>query len=71
MKTYISQTSGKVIKHDGVCQLCGQPDLPEVFDAKMYVGPWAWCCRDCFMERCVGLGIGRGQVYIEVTDDEC
>lgn len=31
------------------------------YDAKTVHGPWANLCTSCFMERGIGVGLGKGQ----------
>jgi len=50
------------------CQICDEPELDVIYDAKLKVGPWAWCCVHCFKDHCYGLGIGLGQKFIWVVD---
>lgn len=69
MKTYKQDKKDTILTHSGECDLCDQKDLNVLYDARMLVtGQWAFCCEDCFMDQCVGLGIGKGQKYKEVQD---
>jgi hypothetical protein len=61
----------KQIEHTGVCDVCGERNCDEIYDAAVLVTPmrriWAWTCPDCFAEGNGKLGIGNGQRYRRVT----
>ena len=52
------------------CDICDRPDLDIIVDGKTIHGPWAWMCVDCYREVGVGLGLGRGQLFIQYKDGE-
>ncbi len=54
------------------CDLCHGPLRHNTFfyDAATILGPWAWLCADCFEQYSVGLGVGRGQQYLSVTNEK-
>ena len=56
---------GKVMSLSGRCDLCGKVNLPELVDGATRMGPWANMCEPCFRKAGVGLGMGRGQRYVE------
>lgn len=43
---------------------------PAYADAKTKMGPWGFVCKDCFDQRCIGLGLGLGQRLILEGSDE-
>ena len=45
------------------CDLCRNPIVHLFVDGKTNHGPWAIMCPACQVERGVGLGTGRGQMY--------
>jgi hypothetical protein len=67
---------GMIAKPPEKCDLCGrslslQKDYP-IYDAAIRPqGPWAWMCDYCFVANGGKLGIGSGQQYKWVSDQEC
>ena len=55
-------TSVKVAKIPN-CDFCKMDgvDKPAEYDGKTYPGPWAYMCKEHFLEHGIGLGLGRGQ----------
>jgi hypothetical protein len=52
------------------CQVCGT-DLRKknIFvDGRLLGGPWAILCRGCHEAYGVGLGTGKGQMYVREAD---
>lgn len=50
------------------CDLCQTP-IEEVFvDGKTIHGPWGIMCPVCALSEGVGLGEGRGQLYIKAGE---
>jgi len=45
------------------CDVCGEKELDELYDAKTRFGPWGTLCPDCFEAHGLGVGQGRGQHY--------
>jgi len=45
------------------CDFCKMDgvDKPAEYDGKTYPGPWAYMCKEHFLEHGIGLGLGRGQ----------
>lgn len=68
MKTYKCTTSKTVVEKpdDFHCDVCKEEVGSVMFDARTVNGQWAWMCIDCFCEQGVGLGIGKGQKYMEI-----
>lgn len=50
------------------CNICGKRDLSSVVDGKTIYGLWAWMCLDCYREQGAGLGLGKGQLFIQYGD---
>jgi hypothetical protein len=50
------------------CDLCAEPITDTFIDGKTIMGPWANMCSNCYEEKGVGLGIGRGQLYGKQAD---
>jgi hypothetical protein len=46
------------------CDFCGRAPGLVFYDAKTKNGYWASMCPDCYNAHGVGLGTGRGQMYI-------
>lgn len=53
-----------------VCDFCGAKNLPVFVDGKTKLGPWAIMCHPDFRMHGVGLGVGKGQKYARVRNDE-
>jgi len=51
------------------CDICGNKLKGTFIDGRTVLGPWAIMCRSCHPEHGVGLGLGRGQVYL-VKEEE-
>ena len=51
------------------CDICERPfrDGKHFIDGKTKSGPWALMCRKCHRTFGVGIGTGRGQVYLVKT----
>lgn len=67
MRTYRQteggSTPGKARTMDCKCDFCGTENPDIIVDGRTKSGPWAWMCLEDFLEKGVGLGIGRGQRY--------
>lgn len=51
------------------CQFCPTEDrVPAAYDAKTIYGPWANLCQEHFEAYGVGLGAGKGQRYVIVSE---
>jgi hypothetical protein len=48
------------------CDICSREIKREFVDGKTVMGPWALMCRRCVGSYGVGLGLGRGQKYLDV-----
>ena len=47
------------------CQMCGDTNVGKTFvDGRLTHGPWAITCVTCHTKYGVGLGTGRGQLYV-------
>lgn len=50
------------------CSICADgavyKQTPAAYDAKTWLGPWAYLCRSCFVSFGTGLGEGKGQRII-------
>lgn len=42
-----------------ICQI-----LKAQYDGKTVNGPWAYMCSDCFSQKGIGLGMGKGQKLV-------
>jgi hypothetical protein len=64
-----SSQIGLIVELDGWCNFCRTRDLDVVYDARL--GPaWGYACEKCFHERGGRLGIGFGQKFRRVSNDE-
>jgi len=50
------------------CDICEQPIKIQFIDGSTKSGPWAVMCIDCFKVHGRGLGLGRGQHYIKLSN---
>jgi len=46
------------------CDLCHRVCTSILVDGRTHHGPWAVMCEDCHKSFGVGLGTGRGQLYL-------
>jgi hypothetical protein len=46
------------------CEVCSEQLGPFFIDGKLVTGPWAIMCLECHAEFGLGLGPGRGQLYV-------
>lgn len=49
------------------CDICAQ--APCKYDAKTFMGSWAYMCQECFEKFGVGLGLGKGQEIVGVENE--
>lgn len=59
------KTEAKVVKMPK-CDICGGV---AAYDGKTTMGPWANMCEEDFKWHGVGLGTGRGQRLVLVSDE--
>ena len=50
------------------CDVCSCTIKDVLYDARTKMGPWATLCGCCYTELGVGLGVGKGQKYLEDND---
>jgi len=50
------------------CDLCLTEIEDKFVDGKVKQGPWAFMCPFCALAHGVGLGEGKGQLYIQCTN---
>lgn len=51
------------------CDVCKARLEDEFYDVCTQAGPWAYLCFKCFFLHGIGLGIGRGQLYVRSGKD--
>ncbi len=49
---------------DRKCDYCREPLTHQYVDGKTRDGVWAYMCGLCYLEHGTGLGVGRGQLYV-------
>jgi hypothetical protein len=55
-------------KQLSACDFCDQPIHHKLYDGATIHRVWATMCLPCFRRHGVGLGLGRGQEYLEQAD---
>jgi len=50
------------------CDICGAKNQSSIVDGRTKNGQWAVMCLKCHRSKGVGLGTGRGQVYVRQAD---
>jgi hypothetical protein len=50
------------------CDNCNRPITHQFVDGKTKYGPWGILCMTCHEVVGVGLGIGKGQMYLKEGD---
>lgn len=50
------------------CGFCGKEITGILVDGKTRQSPWATMCPKCFEENGIGLGLGKGQMYMKKED---
>ena len=50
------------------CDLCDQPITDNFVDGRTRMGPWACMCMQCHRKNGVGLGLGKGQLFVIQPD---
>lgn len=53
-----------------MCDICGTNNLSSYVDGRTLTGQWAYMCEACYLKYGTGLGIGKGQRYKKVADNE-
>lgn len=52
------------------CDVCHVEIIGFYVDGKTKYGPWANMCLSCHKAFGVGLGLGKGQVYVSTTVEQ-
>lgn len=52
------------------CQICERSITDRFVDGKTQIGPWAIMCMQCSASHGVGIGTGKGQLYVLVEEGE-